>query len=75
MPYPTSNITKTEPFAECNANCGCSLDKYQPVCNGDILYFSPCYAGCDVQYNETVGCVAYNWQAPDRNINTNALSF
>ncbi len=30
----------------CNAGCGCSGYPYEPVCGGDISYFSPCYAGC-----------------------------
>ncbi|EDV28794.1 uncharacterized protein TRIADDRAFT_19404 [Trichoplax adhaerens] len=33
--------------SECNINCGCLRDKFDPICgiNG-IAYFSPCHAGC-----------------------------
>ncbi|XP_078617185.1 solute carrier organic anion transporter family member 5A1-like [Branchiostoma floridae x Branchiostoma japonicum] len=31
----------------CNADCGCPLDRYRPVCASDgITYFSGCHAGC-----------------------------
>ncbi|XP_066297539.1 solute carrier organic anion transporter family member 3A1-like [Branchiostoma lanceolatum] len=31
----------------CNADCGCRLDNYRPVCASDgITYFSGCHAGC-----------------------------
>lgn len=32
---------------ECNVNCGCSLDVFDPVCGNDgFQYFSSCHAGC-----------------------------
>uniref|UniRef100_A0A1A9ZVS2 Solute carrier organic anion transporter family member n=1 Tax=Glossina pallidipes TaxID=7398 RepID=A0A1A9ZVS2_GLOPL len=31
----------------CNANCSCNRDIYDPVCGiDDIMYYSPCFAGC-----------------------------
>ena len=31
----------------CNLDCGCSRERYNPVCGADkTLYFSPCHAGC-----------------------------
>ncbi|XP_068085065.1 solute carrier organic anion transporter family member 4A1 [Anabrus simplex] len=31
----------------CNSNCGCSRHDYNPVCGvDDVMYYSPCYAGC-----------------------------
>ncbi|XP_071854102.1 solute carrier organic anion transporter family member 4A1-like [Apostichopus japonicus] len=36
----------------CNADCAC-LDDYDPVCGSDdVLYYSPCHAGC-TQHNGT----------------------
>ena len=33
--------------SKCNSNCSCSLDVYNPICGADdVLYYSPCYAGC-----------------------------
>ncbi|GAB1606686.1 solute carrier organic anion transporter family member 4A1-like [Argonauta hians] len=33
--------------SECNANCHCSNEDYDPICSHDgHIYFSPCYAGC-----------------------------
>uniref|UniRef100_A0A0L8FTN5 Solute carrier organic anion transporter family member n=1 Tax=Octopus bimaculoides TaxID=37653 RepID=A0A0L8FTN5_OCTBM len=33
--------------AECNADCHCSNEDYDPICSsGGSIYFSPCYAGC-----------------------------
>lgn len=32
---------------DCNVNCGCSLDVFDPVCGNDgFQYFSSCHAGC-----------------------------
>ncbi|XP_064473126.1 solute carrier organic anion transporter family member 74D-like [Ornithodoros turicata] len=30
----------------CNVNCSCSVEVFQPVCEGKTTYFSPCFAGC-----------------------------
>ena len=36
--------------ASCNRDCQCSQDVYNPVCGIDgILYYSPCYAGCQTE--------------------------
>ncbi|XP_061179184.1 solute carrier organic anion transporter family member 4A1-like isoform X1 [Saccostrea echinata] len=54
--------------SSCNANCGCTLENYNPVCGIDgIMYYSPCYAGCSnsipgtdpVQY-QNCSCVSYD---------------
>ena len=37
--------------ADCNAGCGCSTLDYNPVCGRDkVMYYSPCYAGCNTTY-------------------------
>ena len=34
-------------YSECNKNCSCHLDLYNPVCDhNNKQYFSPCFAGC-----------------------------
>nr|XP_006811362.1 PREDICTED: solute carrier organic anion transporter family member 3A1-like [Saccoglossus kowalevskii] len=39
-------------ITECNTDCDCKLDHYQPVCGSNSLnYYSPCYAGC----SESIG--------------------
>ena len=30
----------------CNTDCGCTTEGFEPVCVEDIVYFSPCHAGC-----------------------------
>ncbi|XP_029635260.1 solute carrier organic anion transporter family member 4A1-like [Octopus sinensis] len=33
--------------ADCNSDCHCSNEDYDPICSNDgSIYFSPCYAGC-----------------------------
>ena len=42
--------------AECNEGCGCSAAMYEPVCGFDgSIYFSPCHAGCSLQYHWNKG--------------------
>lgn len=39
--------------ASCNLQCQCSRMKYDPICGADgIMYFSPCYAGCQSESYE-----------------------
>nr|XP_039250315.1 solute carrier organic anion transporter family member 4A1-like [Styela clava] len=52
VPYPNSTFELT-PYSSCNEDCGCSTDRYQPVCGEGITYFSPCFAGCQTQISET----------------------
>lgn len=34
-------------FSECNRNCSCSAEEWDPVCSDSgITYMSPCLAGC-----------------------------
>ncbi|KAH7637101.1 solute carrier organic anion transporter family member 5a1-like protein [Dermatophagoides farinae] len=44
---PSINPLSTNNF-QCNQNCDCSVEVYQPVCNleSNMNYFSPCFAGC-----------------------------
>nr|XP_039250297.1 solute carrier organic anion transporter family member 4A1-like [Styela clava] len=65
VPYPNSTF-ELSPYSSCNEDCGCSTDRYQPVCGEGIAYFSPCFAGCQTQINDTTftdcTCVAnYNY--------------
>lgn len=45
-------LIQNDPFkynleSQCNRQCACSLHEYEPVCGADgLLYFSPCFAGC-----------------------------
>lgn len=33
--------------SSCNADCGCSRTQFDPICGlDDVMYYSPCYAGC-----------------------------
>ncbi|XP_045187435.2 solute carrier organic anion transporter family member 4A1-like isoform X2 [Mercenaria mercenaria] len=32
--------------SSCNLDCGCSTEGFEPVCVQDVVYFSPCHAGC-----------------------------
>ncbi|XP_060066125.1 solute carrier organic anion transporter family member 4A1-like [Ylistrum balloti] len=52
----------------CQTNCGCSQEKFSPICGQDgLTYFSPCHAGCqtivnvgsDMQYSNCT-CVENN---------------
>lgn len=60
QPYRSSNMivseTQTKPIGfesykqlenQCNSKCSCNERNYEPICGVDnILYFSPCHAGC-----------------------------
>ncbi|XP_010001250.1 PREDICTED: solute carrier organic anion transporter family member 1C1-like [Chaetura pelagica] len=38
---------KTNLMASCNADCGCKLDQWDPVCGDNgITYMTACFAGC-----------------------------
>ncbi|XP_036321065.1 solute carrier organic anion transporter family member 4A1 [Rhagoletis pomonella] len=52
----TDNVEKsylgTDLQSTCNMECGCSKFNYEPICGTDgILYYSPCFAGCQKEYN------------------------
>nr|XP_009860360.2 solute carrier organic anion transporter family member 4A1-like isoform X1 [Ciona intestinalis]XP_026692687.1 solute carrier organic anion transporter family member 4A1-like isoform X2 [Ciona intestinalis] len=35
-------------ISSCNAQCGCDVNVYNPVCGGDgVTYYSACFAGCE----------------------------
>ncbi|XP_038066059.1 solute carrier organic anion transporter family member 1A4-like [Patiria miniata] len=56
--YEGQSLTEISLLADCNANCSCTASTYRPVCDavGDVIYFSPCFAGC----NGTSDNVLYN---------------
>ncbi|XP_027205344.2 solute carrier organic anion transporter family member 74D-like [Dermatophagoides pteronyssinus] len=61
---PTINPLSTNNF-QCNQNCDCSVEVYQPVCHqqSNMNYFSPCFAGCkDVSMSdqESSGILTFN---------------
>lgn len=60
-------------FSECNSNCSCSADVWDPVCSDSgITYISPCLAGC-LSYSgygkKTVGPPPHCLLAVDRKHN------
>ncbi|GFR87021.1 solute carrier organic anion transporter family member, partial [Elysia marginata] len=52
LPYGQANTHETTFLGKklnssCNAGCACTEQDYYPMCGRDnVLYFSPCYAGC-----------------------------
>ena len=42
----SSHLSPPYLIDECNSECACKTAFYQPVCDGDITFFSPCHAGC-----------------------------
>ena len=47
----SSSLSPTDLDQPCNADCGCSLQSYEPVCGLDgVQYFSSCHAGCRSVY-------------------------
>ncbi|XP_050026763.1 solute carrier organic anion transporter family member 74D-like [Dermacentor andersoni] len=45
---------KLDLYNQCNDQCDCTLQSYQPVCEpvGGTVYFSPCFAGCQMPAGE-----------------------
>uniref|UniRef100_A0A1I7YCS9 Solute carrier organic anion transporter family member n=2 Tax=Steinernema glaseri TaxID=37863 RepID=A0A1I7YCS9_9BILA len=44
--------------SQCNGHCQCLASEYHPVCaelasGKQVVFFSPCYAGCDAKYHPT----------------------
>ncbi|XP_059174792.1 solute carrier organic anion transporter family member 4A1-like [Physella acuta] len=83
LPYKETNFKNTIFLGKnltdtCNANCGCAEEEYFPICGRDnIMYFSPCYAGCqnftskgDSKLYYNCSCVNYNVTDADRNAGT-----
>lgn len=52
-------------YSTCNTDCGCTMDRYFPVCGKDgLMYYSPCFAGClsqseDFKYYSNCSCIEY----------------
>lgn len=45
----------------CNTKCGCSRLNYEPICGHDnVMYYSPCHAGCKKELNLDNAKVYYN---------------
>jgi len=43
-------LSRPVPSLECNGNCSCDPTAFTPVCGSDGRnYFSPCYAGCQIE--------------------------
>ncbi|XP_063684145.1 solute carrier organic anion transporter family member 4A1-like isoform X2 [Bolinopsis microptera] len=42
----SSQLSPPSLTGECNADCACTTAFYQPVCDGNVTFFSPCHAGC-----------------------------
>ncbi|PNF24215.1 Solute carrier organic anion transporter family member 4A1 [Cryptotermes secundus] len=46
-PYRNSSSSRYSLDSSCNADCGCSRTQFDPICGlDDVMYYSPCYAGC-----------------------------
>lgn len=52
-------------FSSCNQHCGCSEEKFDPVCGSDnVTYFSHCFAGCTTESTDgesfsNCSCIPY----------------
>ena len=61
-------------LADCNANCGCANSYFNPVCAGDVMYFTACAAGCSsVSLNERtkVSCIRVKNKLSNKNFKEN----
>ncbi|XP_069678542.1 solute carrier organic anion transporter family member 4A1 isoform X2 [Periplaneta americana] len=47
-PYGNSSTgSRVSLESSCNADCACSRTQFDPICGlDDVMYYSPCYAGC-----------------------------
>lgn len=46
------NVQNARLENQCNNGCGCSKEKYEPICGADgVMYYSPCHAGCSKEIN------------------------
>ncbi|XP_078668259.1 solute carrier organic anion transporter family member 2A1-like [Branchiostoma floridae x Branchiostoma belcheri] len=47
LPYLRDQANGLNLQAQCNTNCTCSPERFDPVCGTDwMTYYSPCHAGC-----------------------------
>lgn len=50
-PENNSFNNQTDFLSGCNSGCDCSRKHYDPICGTDnVLYYSPCFAGCQNMY-------------------------
>ncbi|XP_030630459.1 solute carrier organic anion transporter family member 1C1 [Chanos chanos] len=48
-------------FSECNQDCSCSVNEWDPVCSANgITYMSPCFAGCTSSTGQGKNTVFHN---------------
>ncbi|XP_078610405.1 solute carrier organic anion transporter family member 4A1-like isoform X1 [Branchiostoma floridae x Branchiostoma japonicum] len=68
----SSSVWKQDTLTSmCNAACHCSRDSYNPVCGSDnVVYFSPCHAGCDRLTTANGSQVYEGCQCTSNNIST-----
>lgn len=41
-------------MSSCNNGCACSDTNYKPVCGEGVTYYSPCHAGCNMDFKNGV---------------------
>ncbi|XP_055870857.1 solute carrier organic anion transporter family member 4A1-like isoform X4 [Biomphalaria glabrata] len=53
----------------CNQRCGCAEEDYFPMCGRDnVMYFSPCYAGCTSSRHDGKSKMYYNCSCVNYNV-------
>ena len=61
--YPESDPSTISLTDDCNADCTCTQEYYNPICfnsgSQSMTYFTPCHAGCTKIENSTRHDIKY----------------